>query len=606
MAGSTALASYWDLVGAIVKRRGRTLKRYRYFERAWASLQDCQLLFLEAPTGAGKTEAVLTPFLQGLVSGERMWHSLLYVLPTRSLVFNMFYRFCKALSACREFFGEIGPVVVDYDYGGFTPFKAFIEGDITLTTYDTLIYTFYGFRSYGHHLLLSVGKIAGALIILDEAQLLQDAHWYSLSLLPHHVANFLAFGATVVVMTATLPQILVEETLNAVKSPYLTTSHNLLKVNPNEDSIERGSLEVSLRSGCLLDEVPALASNCEKPLLLVFNTVERAAAAYQQLAANGYDNLVLLHSRLISGVKRDRETIFEKNGQKRDLIVVATQVVEAGVDYDFKTIATEISPIDSLIQRLGRCARRNDGYAIVYSDPEQAKHVYPQALVDQTLRAIDGDLLAESVRNSLVASDMVNRVYRREIVDQLRKEAAEDLRGALSFIKGFKLSGIFAARPATSPQAASLLRLGIEVRCILLPPQLYSEVVERCTRSTEDKIPLDISIAQFINLLEENTLSLSIERVYPNLEIPALKHPVSNKALYLSLSTAPSSSFQEASEESGEEKVVVVEKHEDLAKAVERRLKGFSAPFIVNPQYYRYLAPSDYHLGLVKPYERLP
>ncbi|MEM2703202.1 MAG: DEAD/DEAH box helicase, partial [Candidatus Bathyarchaeia archaeon] len=182
MSNSASLAHYWNIVEAIVKSRGRTPQRYHYFEDIWESLQNNKIIFLQAPTGAGKTEAVLTPFIQDLIDGERRWHSLLYVLPTRSLVYNMFYRICKTLDTCRQTFG-MPKIVVDYDYGGFTPFKAFLEGDVTITTYDTLFYTFYGFRSYGHHFLLSVGKIAGSLVIFDETQLLQDSEWYSLTLL---------------------------------------------------------------------------------------------------------------------------------------------------------------------------------------------------------------------------------------------------------------------------------------------------------------------------------------------------------------------------------------------------------------------------------------
>ena len=112
----TVIKSYWDIVEAIVRKRGRAFKRYPFFEDLWKALdEDRELIFLKAPTGAGKTEACLSPFLYGLISGERRWHSMIYVLPTRSLVHNMFKRFCKALNACREDFDGPKRVVIDYD-----------------------------------------------------------------------------------------------------------------------------------------------------------------------------------------------------------------------------------------------------------------------------------------------------------------------------------------------------------------------------------------------------------------------------------------------------------------------------------------------------------
>ena len=541
MVNSINLESYWDIVEVVVKNRGRALQRYHYFEELWRSLQEGnQLIFLQAPTGAGKTEAVLTPFLQDLILGERKWHSLLYVLPTRSLVFNMFNRIHKALSVCKNSFGKPEKVIIDYDYGGFTPFKAFIEGDLTITTYDTLFYTSYGFRSYGHHYLLSMGKIAGSLVILDEIQLLQDVWWYSLSLLPYHIVNLVVFGATLIVMTATFPELLVEEVqrslrlfemMQEIRYPWIS-----IKTDPNRDVIRRGKISVDVNNGRLSDNILDIIMNYEKPMLLIFNTVERAAEAYRRLVKNGYNNVMLLHSRLISDVRKSRESFFEKNPFNRDLIVVATQVVEAGLDYDFKTVATEISPIDSLIQRVGRCARKSDGTALIFKDLEQTKHVYPQIVVEETEKILNKNSLAESVKNVSAASNLVNVVYSKNIIEELRKEVSDELRSALSFIKTFPTDKIFKRRDLFNDQAQNILRLGIEIKCILLPQEIYQEVLESIRQSEKDRISIKLSFNQAINLLNQNTLSLSIKRIFKGFEIPALKHQVNDKEIYLLLS----------------------------------------------------------------------
>ncbi|MEM2168011.1 MAG: CRISPR-associated helicase Cas3' [Candidatus Nezhaarchaeales archaeon] len=601
MLNSTGLADYWNVVEAVVKSRGRAPRKYCYFEEVWSSLRNgAKLVFLQAPTGAGKTEAALTPFFENLIRGERRWHSLIYVLPTRSLTSNMFYRLCKALNACRQSFGEPRAVVVDYDYGGFIPFKAFMEGDVTVTTYDTLVYTFYGFRSYGHHFLLSAGKIAGSLVILDEVQLLQDTQWYSLTLLPYHVANLAVFGATVVVMSATLPKVLVEGVEKALK-PFegyqgVKYSHASIEADPNKDVVGRGRLNVSVKEGRLLDFTLDVAKNHEKPMLLIFNTVERAVEAYQRLVKNGYDNVVLLHSRLVSSVRKGREEIFEKNMVDGDLIVTATQVVEAGVDYDFKTVATEVSPVDSLIQRLGRCARKSDGTALVFNDLEQAKHVYPQAVMEATVKTIDENSLAESVRSVLTASKLVNPVYSWDIVEKLRGEVRSEVWWrALSFIKNFSERRIFTSRDLIDDKALNLLRLGVEVKCLLLPEEIYRKVLENVQSTKGDKGFAEFPLDQAIGLLEQNTLSLSVEKLHKNLEIPALKHRVNDEEFYLSLSVTGSKS-RAARLTSGLEIV----KHKSLFEAITRQGRGLVNPLIINPLHY--VIEKDYHLGLVKPY----
>ncbi|MEM2613862.1 MAG: CRISPR-associated helicase Cas3' [Nitrososphaerota archaeon] len=597
MSNSASLAYYWDIIDAIVRSRGGKTQKYHYFEEFWHTIEDThknRLIILQAPTGAGKTEATLTPFLWDLINGERRWHSLLYVLPTRSLVFNMFYRICKTLNVCKQLF-EVPRVVIDYDYGGFIPFKAFLEGDITVTTYDTLVYTFYGFRSYGHHLLLSVGKISGSFVILDEVQLLQDSQWYSLTLLPYHIANLVTFGATVILMTATLPRILTEEIFEALEIPTLrwNIKHPYVSVNtdPNKNVIRRGKLDVFTEDGCLLNNVSKIARDYEKPLLLVFNTVERAVEAYRSLVDSGYGNARLLHSRLVSEERKIREEFFEKNPSSPDLIVVATQVVEAGIDYDFKTIATEISPVDSLIQRLGRCARRSDGEAIVYMDWKQAEHVYPRKVIEETIKVIDTNSLAESVRNVSVASNLINSVYRKETVEELRNEELEELKRTLGFLKTFS-EKIFYSRNLVEDRALGLLRLGIEIRCILLPQNIYQVVLKRLEVSKDDA-RINFPSNQTIDLITKNHLSLSIRKLRRDLDVPALKHKVGGGEFYLTI-------FSSASEKDKDEIVFKVNKYSDLFTALKSNSWRISSLFIINPSYY--LVERDYHLGLVKPY----
>ena len=621
--------SCWDIVEAIIKERGRTLSKYRFFEELWSNLEnDKHLIFLQAPTGAGKTEAVLAPFLHGLICGERSWHSLLYVLPTRSLVHNMFKRFCKALMACKNDFGKPKHVVVDYDYGGFLPFKPFVEGDITVTTYDTLVYTFYGFRSYGHHLFLSIGKIAGSLVVLDEVQLLQDNNWYALSLLPHHIINLLSFGATVVVMSATIPRILIEETvypITAFRAPEKRgIEYEIVKADPTKDNISRGKLEVLLKEGFLQGSLLDIVETYEKPMLLVFNTVERAANAYNELRKGGHSNLVLLHSRLINAVRKERESLFEEGGKESSkpndegLIVIATQVVEAGVDFDFRTVATEICPIDSLIQRLGRCARKANGHAIVFKEAEQAEWVYPKAVIEQTLKVVDEQKLAESVRDVRVATELVNNVYTKEVVERLKSEVSDDISSALAFIKTFGSDKIWSKKEVVANHQQRLLRLGLELRCLLLPQELYQKILSHCEGRTEDK---DYSVEieecppkSVFELLINNTFSLSVslKEVGKRLEIPSLKHKIGEGEYYLSLSIGFKESKKSPREDAlgsyPEERSYEVPRaflRIKMMSELSRMLRqytgsaGFVDLLIVNPSYYE--ISDGYHLGLVRP-----
>lgn len=107
--------------------------------------------------------------------------------------------------------------------------------------------------------------------------------------------------------------------------------------------------------------------------LVICNTVERATAVYtalRDLKKDGSgdrlfkdEHLLLLHSRFRGNERANwRQTLeaFEKGEGRYSgrRIIVATQVIEAGVDISASVLYTELCPLASLIQRLGRCARR--------------------------------------------------------------------------------------------------------------------------------------------------------------------------------------------------------------------------------------------------------
>lgn len=95
--------------------------------------------------------------------------------------------------------------------------------------------------------------------------------------------------------------------------------------------------------------------------LVICNTVARAKAVYQHIKAKSKGcEIHLLHSRFRQA-ERDRwsDTVFGSTRANLDgsKIIVATQVVEAGVDISAQLLVTELCPWPSLVQRLGRCAR---------------------------------------------------------------------------------------------------------------------------------------------------------------------------------------------------------------------------------------------------------
>jgi CRISPR-associated endonuclease/helicase Cas3 len=97
--------------------------------------------------------------------------------------------------------------------------------------------------------------------------------------------------------------------------------------------------------------------------LIVVNTVARArelhTAVRRELKAAGIAiEPVLIHSRFRPPDRKKQIDQMLDQPSERGVIVISTQVVEAGVDVSARTLFTELAPWSSLVQRFGRCNRR--------------------------------------------------------------------------------------------------------------------------------------------------------------------------------------------------------------------------------------------------------
>ncbi len=115
--------------------------------------------------------------------------------------------------------------------------------------------------------------------------------------------------------------------------------------------------------------------------LIVVNTVNRAREVYDELnkvygktitkgkrrsaavdvepPADMSPEIELIHSRFRPAERERWKTLFNEkiDGSSAGRIIVATQVIEAGVDISSRLLITDLAPFSSLVQRFGRCNR---------------------------------------------------------------------------------------------------------------------------------------------------------------------------------------------------------------------------------------------------------
>ena len=337
---------------------GSRFKPYEHqalmWEKFFINSSKGEPILLRAPTGSGKTEAIIAPFLEQFVEEKFVVAPrLIYVLPMRALANQIFERI-------KGYAARVSPKILVELQHGAKPNEPFFMADVVVTTLDQFIYAYARASSQvGRHLEQPAGSIANSIVVFDEAHMYREGLTFSLMRAMFEILY--RSRVPFVVMTATMPKSLENDLFEKIEKQQIIVSifekSQTIKVNV-KPLIEQRKI---MSNGKLSDEVLELVDGHDK-VLIIANTVSRAVQIYNALKKSGYSypkEIVLLHSRFAF---RDREThekqainMLGRNGCGG--IVVSTQVLEAGMDISADLLITEIAPADSLVQRSGRCAR---------------------------------------------------------------------------------------------------------------------------------------------------------------------------------------------------------------------------------------------------------
>jgi CRISPR-associated endonuclease/helicase Cas3 len=235
----------------------------------------------------------------------------------------------------------------------------------------------------------------GAHWVIDEIQLCPES-----TVTLRQLAAFAAerktaepFGLTC--MSATVPESLLE----TVDNPVLK-AEDILTIDPAERVGELATRLGAARTIRRLDaepgayrEIAAAAARLHRPgtlTLVVLNTVDAARKVYQQLPAGGVQR-TLIHSRFRGFERAALAAQVAARPDKTGHIVIATQVVEAGLDLSAALLVTEAAPWPSVVQRAGRCNRTGKiSDAGLWWVPPAKHHPYSEADIAAAVTALAG------------------------------------------------------------------------------------------------------------------------------------------------------------------------------------------------------------------------
>ena len=403
------------------KTSRRLLKKKK--DSCWNELQEFCIenreenIIALAPTGMGKTEAGL------------LWignHKGFFILPIRTAINAIYDRIKNQIlkdEKLKERLGLLHSESLSY-YGSHVGQEMDIldyrnRGQalslpLNISTLDQLFDFVFKYKGYE----MKLATLAYSKIVIDEIQM-YDAEM--LAYLIYGLRRIHELGGKIAIVTATLPPFIKK----------LLRDKNIGNIEFKErdftDDLKRHSVKVIDESICEDDIIQCYNQNIKEgkgnKILVVCNTIKKAQKMYDQIKEKDETlNSHVLHSRfdredrknLENKIKEFGKTYNERNEiDIQNGIWIATSIVEVSLDIDFDYLFTELTDLNGLFQRMGRCNRKGvkqlDGYnCFVYCDGSDIKQgqkgfldsvFYEQS--KKALKTVDG-ILEESQKTKLI------------------------------------------------------------------------------------------------------------------------------------------------------------------------------------------------------------
>lgn len=326
-------------------------------------------VIVHAPTGSGKTEAAACWIFANQTVNARVF----YVLPNTASINAMTIRF-------QNIFGEgmvtaLHSKTLDFFYDQLSnedsnkaknhktivqlaKTRKSLSNELFYPVKVTTLYQILKTSLKGKGWEMALYDYKNSLFIIDEFHT-YDALFTGMLLASVKLFRKL-FNAKFLFMSATIPDFMMK-----IISKEVFDEKDTVVIRPDEQAesdrliLNRKRHQLYCKTGnTIKDDILLIKQYLKqgRSVLVIVNNVKTAQDLYKDLYSSG--SVALLHGGLHEKKRNEIEkAITNKKEEKRPRVLIATQAVEVSLNIDYDVAFIENSPIDALIQRLGRINR---------------------------------------------------------------------------------------------------------------------------------------------------------------------------------------------------------------------------------------------------------
>ncbi len=406
------------------------------------------VLFLNLPTAYGKT--TLTMALARLaIRGNDLFKRVIHVLPMRSIADQLGNDVKRTVGSDHVAIQHMS-----------SPESPFFTREVVITTLDTFLLNFYKAPApeiqrvvkYGlSHFEFSRGLIYTSAVNIDEFHLFsplgtREESAKSMTSACQAVVSLTQAGVPLIIMTATMPPCLKKFLFNEVSRVGARVIERRYQTgdDPSFDKRwEERQITTQIHTSESLVDVCRKELGSGKRVMVVLNSVKNAISTYRALSN---EEPIFLHGKLPEYVRQKRTSRLNIDDMKdTPRLLIATQVVESGLNLSFDSLVTEACPADRLVQRAGRVARaegHDRGEVHIIVGDEKQSGPYSPELIKKTVQELDS---RASIDSKLIEQVYANETVNKDselwdsltLLDRYPIFDAADARNALKSIRGF-------------------------------------------------------------------------------------------------------------------------------------------------------------------------
>ena len=329
---------------------------------------DKNIFYLEAPTGSGKSNTANNLAFK-LLQLDKVKRKIFYVYPFNTLIEQNLKNLTKIYNNTKEVLNNIAVINSLYSikvsddekeneefekYEKALLNRQFLNYPMILTTHVSIFRYLFGVNKED---VFPVYQLANSVIILDEIQSYRNIIWGEIIEFLHSYSELL--NIKIIIMSATLPNLEQLICYNNQKTVKLIENREKYFMHPIFKNRVKLNFDL-IDSEDIYEDIFVLINNFKgKKILVEFINKNSAYDYYNFLndrkEIEGLDTEVLLMTGDDNYI--ERENILDRIKSLSNVVLVATQVIEAGVDIDMDIGFKDISILDSEEQFLGRINR---------------------------------------------------------------------------------------------------------------------------------------------------------------------------------------------------------------------------------------------------------